>query len=403
MEVTPEIYAWLTSLNIIDPFQSLSEEFNNNFIIPEKTLNLFFGGKYMDIILYKLQDAYNQFYKIKLDYISDISQLKPIDENQEYISNSIKYANWQIITEILAHFGLTFSEEEINLIVNNNKEQLYKIITKIYELLNQLLKHSIDSSNNNLNNNNIKLKGTKKHIILSSNQRYQQTKDTKIETAELNYQTNNKSIINNKNNESKNSNNTKIANSKEKAININELDPFKPYKDCNSALEFFIISICKNMHLKPRQSVALLSNNRKYLSIICNKGYNNEYSIIKNWLTDLYSNKDLMAKFIQESEEGPNICYGTIGTALCCKDPDICLQAAQLLDIMKYRIGMNWDWLINEGIESFIFILTKHEKNKNELLNILCDFMKEDYSYFFDVLRKKLENEKKKVLEFLSN
>ena len=404
MEVTPEIYAWLTSLNIIDPFKSLSEDLNNNFIIPEKTLNLFFGGKYMDIILNKLQEAYNQFYKIKLDYISTISQLKPIEDNQEYISNSIKYANWTIINEILAHFGLTYSEEEINLIVSNNKEQLYKIIENIYELLNQLLKHSIDSSSNNINNSSsIKLKPTRKHIISSSNQRYQQSKDTKIETAELNYQTNNKNNINNRYNESKNSNNTKITISKEKALNINDLDSFKPYKDCNSALEFFIVSICKNMHLKPRQSVALLSNNRKYLSIICNKGYNNQYSIIKNWLTDLYNNKDLMAKFIQESEEGPNICYGTIGTAMCCKDPNICLQAAQLLDIMKYRIGMNWDWFINEGIESFIFMLTKHEKNKVELLNILCDFMKEDYSYFFDVLRKKLENEKKKVLEFLSN
>ena len=54
MEVTPEIYAWLTNLNIIDPFKSLSEDSNSNFIIPEKTLNLFFGGKYMDIILNKL-------------------------------------------------------------------------------------------------------------------------------------------------------------------------------------------------------------------------------------------------------------------------------------------------------------------------------------------------------------
>jgi hypothetical protein len=188
MEVTPEIYAWLTSLNIIDPFKSLSEDLNNNFIIPEKTLNLFFGGKYMDIILNKLQEAYNQFYKIKLDYISTISQLKPIEDNQEYISNSIKYANWTIINEILAHFGLTYSEEEINLIVSNNKEQLYKIIENIYELLNQLLKHSIDSSSNNINDNSsIKLKPTKKHIISSSNQRYQHSKDTKIETAELHY------------------------------------------------------------------------------------------------------------------------------------------------------------------------------------------------------------------------
>ena len=134
MEVTPEIYAWLTSLNIFDPFQSLSDDNDNNFLIPEKTLNLMIGGKYMDIILKNLQDAYNQFYKVKMDYISNITQLKPIQDDQDYISNSIKYSNWKIITEILNHFGLSYSEEDINLLVNNDKEQLIKIITKIYNL-----------------------------------------------------------------------------------------------------------------------------------------------------------------------------------------------------------------------------------------------------------------------------
>ena len=56
------------------------------------------------------------------------------------------------------------------------------------------------------------------------------------------------------------------------SININKLDPEKKYENCSSPLEFFIISLCKNLKLKPRQSVALLSNNRKYLSILCNKG-----------------------------------------------------------------------------------------------------------------------------------
>jgi hypothetical protein len=55
-------------------------------------------------------------------------------------------------------------------------------------------------------------------------------------------------------------------------VNINNIDPNKRYDECNSALEFFILSLCKNLDMKPRQAVALLSNNRKYLSIICNKG-----------------------------------------------------------------------------------------------------------------------------------
>ena len=186
---------------------------------------------------------------------------------------------------------------------------------------------------------------------------------------------------------------------KEHPLNINELDPFKSYKDCKTALEFYILSICKNMQLKPRQSVALLSNNRKYLSIICHRGFNNEFKVIKQWLTDLYNNKDIMIQLVQESEDGPNICYGIIGKAIFCKDPNICLQSLQLLNLIKNKIGINLDWLLNEGFNSFIYILAKQDKNTIELMNILYDFIKDNTSYFFDEIKKKFETDKKIIFE----
>ena len=404
MEVTPEIYAWLSSLNIVDPLKSLSEDIMNIFIIPEKTLNLLFGGKYMDLILKNLQDSYNKFYKVKMNYISNITQLKTIQEDEEYISNSIKYANWEIIVGILKHFGLSYSEEEINLLVNNDKEQLNKIISKIYDLFTQFLKHSSDDDILNTNNytNTNSNKGTKKYIISTANNKnYEQTKESKIEQTDYDLDKTNKKDINLIHNLNKNINtNTKI---KEDSLNINELDPYKSYKDCKSVLEYFIISICKSFQMKPRQSVALLSNNRKYLSIICHKGFNNEFKALNNWLTDIYNNKDPLLKLVQESEDGTNICYQIIGTAITCRDPDIGLQAGQLLNIIKYKAGINMDWLLNEGINSFIFILTKQDKNKLELLKILYDFIKEDTSFFFDEIKKIYEKDKRKIFDFLSN
>ena len=238
MEVTPEIFAWLTSLNILDPFRSLSEDITNNFAIPEKTLNLLFGGKYFDIILKNLQEAYNLFYKVKIDYTYNITQLKPIKEEEEYISNSIKYANWQIIIEILSHFGLSYSEDEINLLVNNDKEQLNKILSKIYALFTQFLKHSKnDNYNDNTNNdsNNNSIKGIKKHVIAKSKNNDEQGKESKFE-------------INNKNLNNLNKMNNNKFKFKEHPLNINELDPYKSYKDCKTPLEFFILSICKIWH-----------------------------------------------------------------------------------------------------------------------------------------------------------
>ena len=388
MEVTPEIYAWLSSINVIDPLKSLSEDLDNIFVVPENTLKLMFGGKYMDLILKNLQESYNQFYKVNMDYIGNITQLKQIQEDEEYISNSIKYANWQIIVEILNHFGLSYSEDDINLLVNNDKDELKKIITKIYELYTQFLKHSNDDNNININSN--VNKDSKKYILSNSNKNFEHTKESKFET--INNNTLNNSI--------KYNNSIKM---KGDSLNINELDPYKSYNECNSPLEFFIISICKNMKMKPRQSIALISNNRKYLSIICHKGFKNEFSILKNWLTDLYNNKDCLIKLVQEYEDGISICYEIIGTAIGSKDPDISLQAAQLLYIIKYKVGINLDWIMNEGFNSFITILSRQEKNKLELIKILYDFIKEDTSYFFDEIKKKYETEKNTVLNFLSN
>ena len=59
MEVTPEIFAWLTSLNIIDPFNSFSQDLVNDFQIPEKTVSLLLGGKYINILIKQLQEAYH--------------------------------------------------------------------------------------------------------------------------------------------------------------------------------------------------------------------------------------------------------------------------------------------------------------------------------------------------------
>ena len=73
MEVTPEMFAWLSSQKVIDPFKSLQSEIisPNTFQIPEKTIELLLGGKYMNIILKSLQDAYNKFYDLSFDYIKN--------------------------------------------------------------------------------------------------------------------------------------------------------------------------------------------------------------------------------------------------------------------------------------------------------------------------------------------
>ena len=408
MEVTPEMYAWLTDLNIINPFSSLKSDVVGNFVVPEKTINLMLGGKYMDIILTTLQSAYNKFYKLKLNYLTKLSELKEISEDQDYISNSIKYANWHLINEMLNQFGISYSEDQINQLINGDRDFLLKVITQIYYLCNQFLKDrgGKEDKNKKKEKNKEKSDGEKSINIKASKEKEKDDKDKDKESAILD-----KSIISDIENENINKRtNTKqltvIKNKNNETVNINNIDPNKSYDECTTALEFFILSLCKNLDMKPRQAVALLSNNRKYLSIICNKGIKGDYTKIKKWLNDINFNCDKMLKLINNSEDGLNISFGTIGSALVCNDPEIPLDCAQLLNRINQNIRMNWEWFKSEGMDLLFYAVIKSEEENDKLtlMNILYDFTRENIKDFFLEIRKKMASSQKNIIyEFFSN
>jgi len=377
MEVTPEFYAWLTSQKVIDPFKSFESELatSDKFYIDERTLELLSGGKYMDIILNSLQDAYNKFYNLSLNYIENINEMKEIDEEEEYISNSIKYTNWHLIQESLSHFGLNYEDEIINKISEGDKKVLLQVLNEIYELHNEVLKHT-QLENNSFDPNE----------FIENN-----LNDEKIK----NYKT--LSSISNKSNK-KNKNNIE-------SININELNPNKKYELCNTLLEFFIVSFCKNFNLQPRQSVALITNNRKYLSILCNKGTKGSFDEVNNWLNDLDFNINTLFNLLKIYDDGINISYAIIGTALCSKDENVVLNCIKILNKIQDNFNCDWEWLIKEGIDSFIFAVLKHENLRLDLVNSLYFHIKKNIDDFFNQLRNKLlnKNEKKNIFEFFSS
>jgi hypothetical protein len=133
---------------------------------------------------------------------------------------------------MLNNFKLNLVKQNIDKLLNEDKSYLNELLTKIYDLTNKFAR------NENANENNEEKKESKKLIYVN-------------------------------------------------------LNPQKDYYECSSLLEFLIISLCKNFELDMRQLVALLSNNRKYLQFICNKGVKNDFTIVKNWLEDLNKNYNL--------------------------------------------------------------------------------------------------------------
>ena len=79
-------------------------------------------------------------------------------------------------------------------------------------------------------------------------------------------------------------------NSNINSVDLNSLNPEKEYSECESTLEFFIISLSKNININIKQSVALLSNNKKYLIRLFYKGIKNDFSLPLKWLNDINSN-----------------------------------------------------------------------------------------------------------------
>ena len=403
MEVTPEMYAWLTDLNIINPFSSLKSDVVGNFVVPEKTITLMLGGKYFDIILKTLQSAYNKFYKLKLNYLEKLEQLKDIADDQDYISNSVKYANWHLINEMLNQFGISYSEDQINQIINGDRDFLLKVITQVYYLCNQFLKDrgGKDEKNKNKTENNDK-KDEKRSSDNSINIKASKEKEN----------VNDKSIISeleneiNKRTDTKRMTNVQKSSKTNETVNINNIDPNKHYDECNTALEFFILSLCKNLDMKPRQAVALLSNNRKYLSIICNKGIKGDFTKIAKWISDLNANCDTMLKLISTSDDGLNISFGTIGSALVCNEQEIALNSALLLNKINLNVKMNWEWFKSEGMDLIFYAVTKTEKDNDKLtlMNILFDFIKDNIKELFSEIRKKLATSQRKIIyEFFAN
>lgn len=361
MNVEPEMYAWMTSLNIIKPFNN-NTMINIDYTIPKKVIHLLMGGKYFNLILKSIQEVYNIHYNSNLDLSLQINDLIEFEENQEYIPNSVKYANWHLIAEILNKFGLELSENEINKVINDNKDSLIAIIMKVYNLFKELNSPKVNQKNEN-------------------------------------------KLLDNKNDINNNNKIKRRKNNKNEVISMKTLSENKSYEKCSSILEFFILSLCKNFKKDPRHSLAYLANNQKELSIICKEGFDNDFSMVTNWIYDLDSNLEVMIKLIELSDDGLNISYEIIGSAIQSNDENISSEAIKLINkIYLTTKSMDFNWLKQKGIISLMFAIYNFENNKLEKINYLYEFIKEDIRTLLQSLKSKSNIEDKIIiLNFLSD
>ena len=194
------------------------------------------------------------------------------------------------------------------------------------------------------------------------------------------------------------------------AVDLKSLDINKNYSDCESTLEFFIISLSKNLNINSKQSVALLSNNKKYLLRLFYKGIKNDFSLTINWLNDINSNIHILQNLMINSTDPKNVSmsFSTLSVGLYSSNIDCVRITNTILSKLSIEIGTDWEWFSNEGYLSYIYGLDKYTIIKNKLVNGLLLHIKGHEEDFIKLLKDKYinedeENNYKEITNFILN
>ena len=190
-------------------------------------------------------------------------------------------------------------------------------------------------------------------------------------------------------------NNNLSQNQNQSGVNINQLDINKNYSECESTLEFFIISLSRNLKINPNQAVALLSNNRKYLLRLFYKGIQNDFSLVLNWLKDINKNLQFLQNLMINSTEQKNVSmtFSTLSVGLYSTNIDCVRITNTILSKLAIEIGTDWDWFYSEGYLCYIFSLEKNGMIKNKLLNGFSLHIKEHEDDIIKLFKEKYLNE----------
>jgi hypothetical protein len=188
-------------------------------------------------------------------------------------------------------------------------------------------------------------------------------------------------------------------------VDINSIDSDKDLNSTSSPLEFFIISLSRSLNLKPRQSVALLANNRKFLIQISNRGIKGDYSKVIAWYQELFFNYHTLLNLVNFSstKDAKSMTFATLTVGLFSKNTELAQNAFQILLQLDNDMGMDYEWLFKDGLDILYFTISKHEKIKQEIL----DFLEKMYKEIPDKLSLELFNVRKlgtlKIYDFLGN
>ena len=397
MEISPEIYAWLVSIDILDdsvydkekdinnktnfpqypnlPASVANFEFgeNGNIKLSQTVTNQILTGIFFPKLFNKFNVLMNQLYGNIYQNDETLSQI--VDNEQA----QIKLHNWELILESLKnYYGIAFDENFKTLLIAGDMNSFNSLFEKLYSFFCEL-KSRIEKQDE-----------TK---LLKENKQKSEVPDfAKEKLGELPKIRFNEDIV-------------------DLDALTDEVAQLKQLNQTRSVLEFIIVAICKSMSLNSKQAAGLLTDNKKYLIHILTKGLSNKnFEPVLFFYQNVLGNIDYFMKLLEiNSIAYPNqisknieLSLSTFKPGLLSKNMDVVFICSRLLSkialecIENNLISAAWDWFIapNGGLEGCLLCFKKHNDAAEVVVTLINNFGRfHIYELFTVYLKQFLQND----------
>ena len=377
MELSPEIYAWLVSIDILDdsvydkekdinnktnypqypnlPASVANFEFseNGNIKLSQTVTKQIIVGTFFPKLFSKVNILMNELYGNI--YKDDETLTQVVDNDQA----TIKLHNWDLIIQSLKnYYGISFEDDFKTLLIAGDMNSFNILFEKLYTFYCEL-KSRIEKE---INTKLLKENKQKEAVPI-----YEKEKLGELPKIRFN----------------------------EDIVDLDaltdEVAKLKQLNQTRSVLEFIIVAICKSMSLNSKQAAALLTDNKKYLIHILTKGLTNKnFEPVIFFYQSILGNIDYFMKLLEiNSIAYPNqisknieLSLSTFKPGLLSKNMEVVFICSRLLSkialecIENNLISAAWDWFIspNGGLEGCLLCFKKHNDASEVVVTLMNNF-----------------------------
>ena len=377
MELSPEIYAWLVSIDILDdsvydkekdinnktnypqypnlPASVANFEFseNGNIKLSQTVTRQITVGTFFPKLFSKVNILMNELYGNV--YKDDETLTQVVDNDQA----TIKLHNWDLIIQSLKnYYGISFEDDFKTLLIAGDMNSFNILFEKLYTFYCEL-KSRIEKE---INTKLLKENKQKEAVPI-----YEKEKLGELPKIRFN----------------------------EDIVDLDaltdEVAKLKQLNQTRSVLEFIIVAICKSMSLNSKQAAALLTDNKKYLIHILTKGLTNKnFEPVIFFYQSILGNIDYFMKLLEiNSIAYPNqisknieLSLSTFKPGLLSKNMEVVFICSRLLSkialecIENNLISAAWDWFIspNGGLEGCLLCFKKHNDASEVVVTLMNNF-----------------------------